>query len=167
MLNVVKFNRWCWLLLSLGVIFLDQITKWWASTYLKIFSSVPVVSIFKVGFDLELRHNKGAAFSFLDSASGWQRWFFVGLAILICGIIFVWLGRLSKSKQWESCALALILGGALGNVIDRIVHGYVIDFIVLYYEKSQFPAFNIADSAISIGAVLLILDIILEKKKSI
>ncbi len=152
-----KKMRAIWLLNAGFVMGLDQLTKYLSTRYLMLNDQI---SIFP-GLDLTLRHNTGAAFSFLANASGWQRWFFIGLALLMSTIIYVWLGRLysceryvTRAKQ-EGFALSLILGGAIGNVIDRLMHGYVIDFILLYYEKWQWPAFNLADSAICVGAILL------------
>ncbi len=143
-----------WLVLSLIIIVLDQLTKMLASHYLQL--HVPV-SIFP-GFNLTLMHNTGAAFSFLSQAGGWQRWFFIALAIIVSIIILVWLFRLPANKHWVACALALILGGAIGNVWDRMMLSYVIDFIDVYYQELHWPAFNIADSAISVGAVMLLID---------
>ncbi len=105
-------------------------------------------------------HNTGAAFSFLHDAGGWQRWFFSVIALLVSGLILYWLAKMSRHERVQAIAFSLILGGAIGNVIDRILNGYVIDFIQVYYDVYYFPAFNIADSAISIGAVLLIFDIV-------
>ena len=108
-------------------------------------------------FDIVRAHNTGAAFSFLAGASGWQRWFFIGLGVVAAGFIVYLLNR-SKGQRLFSWSLALILGGAIGNVIDRIWHGYVVDFIQVHWHTSYFPAFNVADSAISVGAALLVLD---------
>jgi signal peptidase II len=147
--------RWLWL--SLLVILLDQGTKYLAENQLQLYQSVPVLSF----FNFTLAYNTGAAFSFLADAGGWQRWFFMGLAFAVSmGLIF-WLRRLRANALWEAFAVALILGGALGNVIDRLWHGYVIDFIDLYYQSWHWPAFNIADSAITVGAALLILQSLL------
>ena len=134
------------------IIGVDQLTKVLSSHYLK---SINFVSILP-GFGLTLRHNKGAAFSFLAEASGWQRWFLVGIAILVSVVIYHWLKKISVKERSEGIALTLILGGALGNLIDRIFHGHVIDFILLYYKSWQWPAFNIADSAICTGVAMLI-----------
>jgi signal peptidase II len=147
--------RWLWL--SLLVILLDQGTKYLAENQLQLYQPVPVLSF----FNFTLAYNTGAAFSFLADAGGWQRWFFLGLAVAVSiGLIF-WLRRLRANALWEAFAVALILGGALGNVIDRLWHGYVIDFIDLYYQSWHWPAFNIADSAITVGAALLILQSLL------
>lgn len=141
-----------WLLLSLVVIALDHITKFVATSSLDYGIPVPVFA----GFNFTLVHNMGAAFSFLSDAGGWQRWFFTILAIGVSIWLVLWLRRLS-ARMWVECAaLSLILGGAIGNVIDRVRLGYVVDFIDVYYGTWHWPAFNIADSAITIGAGLLI-----------
>lgn len=144
--------KWSWV--SLLVIILDQLTKLWASSALSYGEPVAVVPF----FNLTLMHNTGAAFSFLSDAGGWQRWFFALVALVISAVILVWLKRLPSEKVLLALALALVLGGALGNVWDRIYLGYVVDFIDVYYQNLHWPAFNLADSAIFIGAVLLIID---------
>lgn len=140
--------------LSALVIVLDQLTKSFMVHWLELHQTVEVVPF----FNFTLAHNYGAAFSFLASAGGWQRWFFVLLAVTISIVLTIWLKRLPAHAKLEATSLALILGGALGNVIDRLIYGYVIDFLDVYYGSYHWPAFNIADSAICIGAVLLILD---------
>lgn len=146
--------KWHWLLLSLAVILLDQITKAWAVHSLEMFSSTPVLPF----FNLTLLYNTGAAFSFLQDAGGWQQWFFIGLGTLISILIISWIHR-TDIKKWTLIALSLILGGAIGNLIDRALYGYVIDFLDFYINHWHWPAFNIADSAICIGALMLIRDI--------
>jgi signal peptidase II len=159
-----------WLWLAAAVIVLDQGSKYLASQLLALHESVEFIPLLQ----FTLLHNKGAAFSFLSSATGWQRWLFTILALVVSVIIVAWLRRLSAQEKWQAAGLALILGGALGNVIDRINHGYVVDFLDFYYAAEQclplfykvhgsiaechWPAFNIADSAISIGVVVLIID---------
>lgn len=143
-----------WLWLSALVIVADQLTKTMAVELLQYHEPLAVLS----GFNLTLVHNTGAAFSFLRDAGGWQRWFFIALSASISIIILIWLCRLSARRKWLACSLALILGGALGNLWDRIELGYVIDFIDIYYRTWHWPAFNIADSAITIGAGILIID---------
>jgi signal peptidase II len=143
-----------WLWLSVVVIVLDQITKLLASAQLVMHQPVPVLP----SFNLTLMHNTGAAFSFLSQAGGWQRWFFVVIAIVVSVVLTLWLHRLQRHQTWLALGLALILGGALGNVWDRIMLGYVVDFVDLYYGDWHWPAFNVADSAITLGAVLLVLD---------
>ncbi len=149
-----KPNALKWLWLSLLVIGLDQLTKWYFVAAFQLYERRPVVPGF---FDWTLAHNYGAAFSFLSNAGGWQRWFFTVLALVISAVLCEWLRRLKRNHWQEALPLALIVGGAIGNVIDRLNHGYVIDFILVYYDKWAWPAFNVADSAITCGAVLLIL----------
>jgi len=143
-----------WLWVSVVVLLLDQCTKLLADAMLVLHQQVtliPYLALFKA-------YNPGAAFSFLSEASGWQRWFFVVLAVVVIVILLVWLLRLTTEEKATSLALALILGGAAGNLIDRLVYGYVIDFIDVYYGSWHWPAFNVADAAISVGAFLLLLD---------
>ncbi len=150
--------RWLWL--SALIVVLDQGSKQLASAYLELGQPVPVVPYFY----LTLLHNTGAAFSFLSSAGGWQRWFFAVLALVVSTVLVVWLARLPRDSRWLALALALVLGGALGNVVDRVVLGYVVDFIQVYLPFlpwrifNPWPAFNVADSAISVGAVMLVID---------
>ena len=139
------------LAVALAVIILDQLTKLWAVSALVYATPVPVLP----GFNLTLMHNPGAAFSFLGDAGGWQRWFFLVLALGVSGWLALWLRKLGEGERWMGLALALLIGGALGNAIDRVYLGYVIDFIDWYCCGYHWPAFNIADSAISVGAVLL------------
>ena len=151
-----------WLWLSTLVVILDQVTKQIAENSLLLNKPLAVFP----GFNWTLMYNKGAAFSFLSQAGGWQRWFFIVLSSVISIALIVWLKQLRKDQQVLSAGIAFILGGAIGNVIDRIVYGHVIDFIQVYYEDFYWPAFNIADSAITLGAGLLILDMFLEHKKA-
>ncbi|PID44286.1 MAG: signal peptidase II [Proteobacteria bacterium] len=143
--------KWIWL--SVLIVALDLATKNMASTMLDYGVSVPVLPVFK----LTLLHNPGAAFSFLADQSGWQRWFFAILAVVVSGILIRWLATL-KNDTWLAIALALVLGGALGNLYDRVVLGYVVDFLHFHWQEYHFPAFNIADSAITVGAVIMVLD---------
>jgi signal peptidase II len=149
-----------WLWLSLGVIALDQATKFLATRFLELYERVEVLPV----LDFTLLHNTGAAFSLLAGASGWQRWFFIGLAGVVSILLLVWIWRTPRGEKLLPLALSLVLGGALGNVIDRIAHGYVVDFVHVHWGASYFPAFNIADSAITIGAGLLILDAFRERR---
>lgn len=144
-----------WLWLSAVVISLDLWTKSIASANLSL-NGLGVAWF--PGFNFTLMHNTGAAFSFLNDAGGWQRWFFTVVALLVSAVLLVWLHRLPKDNRWLAVALALILGGALGNVYDRMTLGYVVDFIDVYYGTYHWPAFNIADSAISVGALMFIID---------
>jgi len=143
-----------WYLIALIVLVLDQLTKTWviAEFYL---GQREIITSF---FNLVHVHNYGAAFSFLSDAGGWQRWFFAALSAVVSAVIVVWISRLPKTRWIEGLALALILGGALGNLYDRLVLGYVVDFLDFHWSGSHFPAFNVADSGITTGAVLLILD---------
>ena len=141
-----------WLWLSFGVIVLDQITKRIAEYQLVQFAPMEILPF----LNFALVYNQGAAFSFLSDAGGWQRWFFTVLALLVSAIIVWWLYRLKRGETGTAISLSLILGGAIGNVIDRILHGHVIDFIDVHYVGYHWPTFNIADSAITIGAVILI-----------
>lgn len=147
-----SIGRWLWL--AAAITALDQLTKIAIErsfTYGERLQIVPGL------FDLTLVYNRGAAFSFLADAAGWQRWFFIGLGVVAAGFI-VWLLSRHASQRLFALALAMILGGAIGNVIDRIVHGHVVDFVLLYWQRFHWPAFNVADSAITVGAVLLVID---------
>ena len=155
-LNNSKFhirNLW-WLLLAVVAIVLDQYTKQLATATLTYAEPVPVLPF----LNWTLLHNYGAAFSFLSDAGGWQRYFFSVLAALVSIAFTVWLVRMPRALRVLPLAIALILGGALGNLIDRVSLGYVVDFIHIYYQDFHFPAFNIADSAITLGTILLIVD---------
>jgi signal peptidase II len=142
-----------WLWISGLVIALDQASKSLMVSWLSLHESIVVIPF----FNLTMAHNTGAAFSFLSQAGGWQRWFFVVLAVSISLGLLIWLKKSVKTKM-EALSISLILGGAIGNVIDRIYYGYVIDFLDLYYGSYHWPAFNVADSAIVIGAALLLID---------
>ena len=147
-------NPWVGFVLAAVVIGLDQYTKALASAELQYRVPVEITA----WFDLMLAHNTGAAFSFLASAGGWQRWFLAGVALVVSVVVSVWLTRLKHSEQVLGIALGLVLGGGLGNLIDRVSLGYVVDFISWHYNDWYWPAFNIADSAICVGAVLLVWD---------
>jgi len=149
-----NFSMLKWLGLSLFAILLDQGTKLAIDSSMKLYQSIPVLPFFKLTYV----HNTGAAFSFLSEAGGWQRWFFAGLALAISCVIAVWLARLKQHETLLAVALALVLGGAIGNLIDRLAYGYVIDFLDVYYQTWHWPAFNIADSAITLGVVLMLLE---------
>ena len=149
-----------WLGLALIILIADQFTKTLILGYYKLGDSTYVASFFNV-----VRvHNSGAAFSFLANAGGWQRWFFTGIGVLATGFI-VWMLRSHSGQKLFAFALACILGGAVGNVIDRLLHGYVVDFLDFHWGGWHFPAFNIADSGITIGAICLILDEILRVRR--
>ena len=168
MTSRARINLWLWLGLSLVIFLIDQYTK------------VLIVGSFQYGdnqtitsyFNLVRVHNTGVAFSFLASASGWQRWFFIGLGT-VAAIFMLWMLKSHPSQKLFSFAIACILGGAVGNVVDRIIYGYVVDFLQFHWSWLEplfpsgfFPSFNVADSAISLGAFCLILDEILRVKKT-
>ncbi len=149
-----------WLGLALVLLIADQFTKVMIIGYFRHGDSQTITSF----FNLVRVHNSGAAFSFLASASGWQRWFFTAIGV-IAAVVITWLLRSHANQRLFAFALSFILGGALGNVIDRLIHGHVIDFLQFHYGGWYFPAFNIADSAITIGAVALILDELLRVRR--
>jgi signal peptidase II len=151
---VNRTRAWPWYLLAAGVFLLDHLTKWIASNVLVYGQPVPVLPV----FDFTLVHNHGAAFSFLSDAGGWQRWFFAAIATGVSGWIVLWIRSLPPGKAWLATGLALILGGALGNLGDRLVLGYVVDFLSVHWGPHYFPAFNLADSAITVGAGMMIID---------
>lgn len=150
-----------WLWVSVVVLLLDQSSKLLADALLVMHQPVHIIPMFA----LTKTYNPGAAFSFLGDASGWQRWFFVVLTIFVSTVLLAWLRRLGPRDRRTALALALILGGAIGNLIDRLVYGYVIDFLDVYYGDWHWPTFNVADSAIVVGAFLLILDAFLGHRK--
>ncbi|MFV8817852.1 signal peptidase II [Haliea sp. E17] len=148
-----------WYVLALVVVLLDQYTKGLASAQLEYARPVPVF----FWFDLTLHHNPGAAFSFLSDAGGWQRWFFTGIAVAMSVAIAAWLFFVPRAQWLLALGLGLILGGALGNLWDRVVLGHVVDFISVHWQGWYFPTFNLADSAITVGAGCLILDSFLHR----
>lgn len=144
-----------WMVIAGIIVGLDQLTKAGIVKWVPLYEKVPLTSFLNITH----HQNEGAAFSFLAGAGGWQRWFFTGLAIVVSTIIAVWLYRLRETGEWVlSCGLALVLGGAIGNLIDRIRLGYVTDFVQVLFGSWAFPSFNVADAAISVGAGLLIID---------
>ena len=150
-----------WLGLALIFLIADQFTKILILGYYQLGDSTAITSF----FNIVRVHNTGAAFSFLADASGWQRWFFTGIGVVAVGVI-LWMLKAHPGQKLFSFALACILGGAVGNVIDRVRYGYVVDFLDFYWGTWHFPAFNIADSAISVGAACLILDELLRVRKT-
>ena len=142
-----------WFALAAAIVIVDQLTKWWALVALPLQRPVEILPF----FNLTLVYNRGAAFSFLAGAGGWQRLFFIVLAMVIALAIAVWLARSAWRQRWLAASLALVLGGAVGNVIDRVRFGYVVDFLDLHAGGWHWPAFNVADSAITVGAVALLL----------
>jgi signal peptidase II len=154
-------------LLSLVVVIADQWSKDFMRDLLPLCrpGNCQSIELLPV-FNFTLLHNAGAAFSFLSDAGGWQRWFLVAVSTLVSGAIVVWLYRIRSTEKLLALALALILGGAIGNLVDRALVGYVVDFIVVHYQHYYFPAFNVADSAITVGAMLLILDTLLKPREA-
>lgn len=142
-----------WLVLSAVVVVIDQLSKLAASRWLVMYEPQAVLP----QFNLTLVHNEGASFGLLSHAGGWQRWLFVVIAVAVCWYLYLWLGRLQRGEIVSAAGIALIIGGAAGNLIDRLFRGHVVDFIDLYYGAYHWPVFNFADSAITIGAVGLIL----------
>jgi signal peptidase II len=153
-------SLWLWLALAVVVVLLDQLSKTLVIGAFQLNDSRTLTS----WFNLVRVHNSGAAFSFLAGASGWQRWFFVGLGTLASGFI-VWMLKKHPGQKLFCFAVTMIMGGAIGNVIDRLLHGYVVDFIQVHYGGWYFPAFNLADSAITLGAICLILDELLRVRR--
>jgi signal peptidase II len=141
-----------WLSLSLLVVVLDQATKWLAEALLEPFRPVALMPL----LNLTLMYNEGAAFSFLANAGGWQRWLFAGFALVMTLALTLWLLRLDRGERATAAALSLIIGGAIGNLIDRVQTGRVVDFIDFYVANWHWPAFNVADSAITVGILLLL-----------
>ena len=152
---------WPWYGLSALIVALDLLTKKWVSHGFELYERYNVLPV----FDITLRHNTGAAFSFLADQGGWQVWFFSILSTVVSVVLVVWIARVAKKNTWEVLGLSLVLGGALGNLYDRVTLGYVVDFILVYYREYQFPAFNVADSAISVGAAVLIFDTLFRGEK--
>jgi len=150
-----------WLALSLAVLIADQFTKVLIVGYYRLGESKYVTSF----FDIVYAQNTGAAFSFLRDASGWQRWMFTGIG-LVAAVFIVWMLRSHAGQKLFSFALACILGGAIGNVVDRLLRGSVVDFIQVHWHQHYFPAFNVADSAITVGAACLILDELLRVRRT-
>jgi signal peptidase II len=162
-MNSASSNRGSlpYLALSAAVVALDQLTKFLIERHLALFESVSVLPV----LEITRLHNTGAAFSFLADEAGWQRWLFTVLAIVVSVVLALWLRRIPAQARVLATAVALILGGAIGNVIDRVRLGHVIDFIYAHWDRHYFPAFNVADSAICVGAGLLLLDTWLSSRR--
>ncbi len=143
-----------WFALSLIIILLDQLSKYIAVDIIPLYESIEVLPF----FNWTLLYNEGAAFSFLSDQGGWQRWFFIILSTIVTTVLAIWLFRLKDDEQSIALSLSLIIGGAIGNLIDRVLLGHVVDFIHLHYQEYYWPAFNVADSAITVGVVIMIVD---------
>ncbi|WP_157484825.1 signal peptidase II [Gilvimarinus polysaccharolyticus] len=156
-------HPWCWYMLALVVFVLDQ----WSKTAIVASLDYNSPLVLNAYFNFTLLYNPGAAFSFLSDAGGWQRWFFTAIAAVFSVVIVVWLARLPKVRWLEAMALGFVLGGALGNLYDRVMLGHVVDFIVVHYQDSYFPAFNLADAAICFGAFWLIVDMLFGSKVAV
>ncbi|HEX5276577.1 MAG TPA: signal peptidase II [Fluviicoccus sp.] len=160
--STVNLKNLHWLWLGVVVFVLDQWSKTYFERLLDHGQSIDLLPV----FSWTLAYNTGAAFSFLHDAGGWQRWFFIVLAISVCAGMVVWLSRLPANARWLMAGIGLLVGGALGNVYDRFTLGYVIDFIHVHYQTWHFPAFNVADCGITVGAALLVIDsLFLEPKR--
>ncbi len=149
-----------WLILSIIIIILDQASKYFISHTLNYQQAVPILPF----FNLTLTHNAGAAWGFLNIPGGLQRWLFIGIAAVVSIFLIVWIYRLKSNEKLAAIGLSLVLGGAIGNLWDRIIHGYVIDFIQVYYQHWYFPDFNVADSAITLGAFFVIISMLIRSE---
>jgi signal peptidase II len=164
MLNQARFGRLAWLWLSVLVLVLDQLSKVYFEGALTLYQQIVLIPDY---FSWTLAYNTGAAFSFLAGAAGWQRWLFAGIALVVSVVLVVWLKRLQPHETRLAIALALVLGGAIGNLFDRVAYGHVVDFILVHWQNRwYFPAFNVADMAISCGAALLALDMFKPQKSA-
>ena len=148
-------KKWPWFILSVLIVLLDQGSKYWASVDLLPYHPVAVMPM----FNLTLAYNTGAAFSFLSEAGDWHRWFFAGFSLIMSIVLVIWIKKTPSGQRLQLLALGLVLGGAVGNLIDRAFLGYVTDFIEVYYKSYHWPVFNLADSAICVGAFLLFIDL--------
>lgn len=149
--------RWLWL--SVAVLMLDQITKQLVESNFLVFEVLPLLP----SVNLTLVYNEGAAFSFLSNQGGWQRWFFILIGLTVSLVLVIWINRLAVTQRLSAIALSLVVGGAVGNILDRLLLGHVVDFIDVYYREWHWPAFNVADSAISVGVVLMLIDVVREE----
>ena len=151
-----------WLWLSAGIALADQVTKLYIVLNFELYDRIQLLPV----LGITRMHNEGAAFSFLATAGGWQRWFFIVIALVVSALVCVWLKRMpARGQGWLAASLALIVGGAVGNVIDRMFRGYVVDFISVHWERWFFPAFNVADAAITVGAAILLIDTFYEGRR--
>lgn len=161
MIEKIYQKAWFWYMTAAVIVLLDQASK----HAIEAVFEYGETKVFTSFFNFTLAYNTGAAFSFLADAGGWQRWFFGIIAVVASVLLTVWIARVAATKVREAFALAFILGGAVGNLYDRIVHGHVVDFIVVHYQDNYWPAFNLADSAITLGAAVLIIDMLFVKEK--
>lgn len=158
-----RHASWLWLLVSAVVVVADQFTKRLIVDNFELFERVAVTPF----LDIIRLHNTGAAFSLLADAGGWQNWFFSTVAVAISAVLIWWLRRVPGDQRVVPLGLTLVLGGAIGNLIDRLLHGYVVDFVLVYYDRWSYPAFNVADSAITCGVILLLVDgVFLERRRT-
>lgn len=153
-------TKWYWFVLSILIVLGDQLSKYWAEVALIPYKPVEIFPF----LNFTLAYNTGAAFSFLDGAGGWHQLFFAGFSMIMSLVLIIWLYRIPKQAYLLSAAISLILGGAIGNLIDRAFYGYVIDFIDVYYEYHHFATFNVADAAICVGAAFFVLDVLWSRK---
>jgi signal peptidase II len=148
-------KKWVWYFISFIIVIIDQASKYWVSVKLIPYKPIPIIPMLNITPAI----NSGAAFSFLSTAGDWHRWFFAGFSLIVSIILVVWLWRIPNEDKLQATGISLILGGAVGNLIDRTLQGFVIDFIDVYYKNHHFATFNLADSAICVGAALLVLDL--------
>ena len=149
--------RWLWL--SLVVVIFAQVSKQLVESNFLVFEVEPVLPY----LNLTLVYNEGAAFSFLSDQDGWQRWFFILIGLMVSLVLIIWISRLAANQRLGAVALSLVVGGALGNILDRLFFGHVVDFIDLYYGDWHWPAFNVADSAITLGVILMLVQTVREE----
>lgn len=150
---------WVWYGLAVVIVIADQLTKMWIQQSFDLYQRVALLP----WLDFTLVYNKGAAWSFLSNAGGWQRWLFTAISSIISVVLVVWMRRVERNQIYLLTALTLILGGAVGNLIDRVMLGMVVDFVLVYYKDWYFPAFNLADSAITVGAGFMLIDMFVTK----
>ncbi len=155
-------KKWPWFLLVVMLVAIDQASKYWASMDLIPYHPESVIPM----LNWTLAYNTGAAFSFLSGAGDWHRWFFAGFSLIMSSVLVICLIRTANTLRLQLLALSLILGGAVGNLIDRLFFGYVVDFIDVYYKHHHWPVFNIADSAICLGAFLLFIEFSFDKNRA-
>ncbi|GAB2637222.1 signal peptidase II [Vibrio panuliri] len=151
-----------WLLLAVVIFIADIAIKLFVMQNMRLGQSIDVLPFFNITY----AHNYGAAFSFLSDQAGWQRWLFTGIAFVVTAMLTYWMSKLPAKEKWNNIAYAMIIGGAIGNVFDRVVHGFVVDYLHLYIDQYHWPIFNLADTTICIGAAMIILDGFLSKENA-